>query len=84
MYRVVASIKKKKGAVHQDSTAQSRGEQNEHRAGAGEDYSGVVIGRPPRSPDLTPTDFLLFPKAKTAFNGPRMADTCDSKDKQWN
>ena len=26
---------------------------NEHTAGAGEVYKGVVIDRPPRSPDLT-------------------------------
>jgi hypothetical protein len=73
-----------KGPVHQDSTAQSRGEQNDHRVGAGKDYSGVVIGRPPRSPDLTPTDFLLLPRVKTAFNGRRMTDTWDSKTKQLN
>ena len=64
--------------MHQDSAAQSRGERNEHRFGAGEDYSRVMIGRPPSSPNLTPADFLLFPKVKTAFKGRRIADTSSS------
>jgi histone-lysine N-methyltransferase SETMAR len=31
----------------------------------------VVVPHPPYSPDLTPRDFLLFPKTKTKLKGRR-------------
>lgn len=67
-------LKKKKIIFHQDNAPVHKGAV---AMGKLRDLGYELLGHPPYSPDLAPSDFYLFPKLKTFLSGKRFSSNED-------